>query len=59
MDPTLLHFYAQWFNTAKFFQIWLTVAGYDAYFFYYVCDFGQSETEKYFVMVVKGLNQFV
>ena len=47
---------------AKFFQIWLTVAGYDEYFFYYVCDFGQSETEKYFewiIMEVKGLNQFV
>ena len=48
MDPTLLHFYAHWFNMAKFFQIWLTVAGYDAYFFYYVCDIGQSEAEKYF-----------
>ena len=59
MDPTLLHFYVRWFDMANFFQIWLTVADYDEYFFYYVPDFGQSETEKYFVMVVKGLNQFV
>ena len=31
-------------------------------FFYYVCDFGRSETEKYFewiIVEVKGLNQFV
>ena len=35
----------------KFFQIWLTVAGYEEFF--YVCDFSRSEAEIYFEWIKK------